>query len=479
MSIMETILMYKQIQTVRRNKGTPSSLEYWESMINKYTLEFYGKEAKELLDTWKAMLLQINFHWKADIEQFISHLVSKIDSFRASQIDNAFNEFQNETAQLKNQSEVVKSQSETPKAQGEMLRTPNEMPRTEDELPKAQYEIQREHSDIQGAHHGIPESKCNIQKMECETERIQSRRNDMQAQNDLPENSANNMSNAQEMLLMNNSEQANEMLKMNNEALNNDIQMNLIPKVSNMIDILRPVNPSNEMQDMINNKISLIDHMSDISNNIEMNNVIKNLRVSDGIRMNKMNEAIEKNNNVHMNCILNKENPISEKKNVLESNRTPIGKYNAVLEVRLPICPEEIFLDPREIDLSLLKRRGKGIKGVEEQLISEHLKIFIDQQQKVEMAKWIIIIRDFKEISRKMYDSREYGGRKQLEKYIEVYEKLKGIAEKYGKDFDEVCKIFGQVCGSLNLTEEYLKGGQVNLWNELEDLALNHQEGGR
>ena len=57
--------------------------------------------------------------------------------------------------------------------------------------------------------------------------------------------------------------------------------------------------------------------------------------------------------------------------------------------------------------------------------------------------------------------------------FVEISQQLTTIAEKYGKDLEEVNKIFTQVSCNYGDLEQYLITNESNLlWNPLEDYAL-------
>lgn len=53
---------------------------------------------------------------------------------------------------------------------------------------------------------------------------------------------------------------------------------------------------------------------------------------------------------------------------------------------------------------------------------------------------------------------------------------LQELMQKYGKPEGEICQMLAKVSGSLLSLEKLLKGEKVEMWTDLEDLALQRSE---
>lgn len=89
------------------------------------------------------------------------------------------------------------------------------------------------------------------------------------------------------------------------------------------------------------------------------------------------------------------------------------------------------------------------------------------------IAKYLIIIRDYKNPSRNIQDYHEYGNRRRLEQYVDISKKLEELSEKNGMSFDEICLLYSKAFGNMVYLEEYIQGKSMKLWDTLKDAVSN------
>lgn len=144
-------------------------------------------------------------------------------------------------------------------------------------------------------------------------------------------------------------------------------------------------------------------------------------------------------------------------------------KFSPHLQVLLPDLGSA-FVSPRNLDLNELSKKirgpGRVLVPVQE----------VELPKSAAEAKYWVVTNDLRKRTKCVKDVRQFGGRARMEKYFELNERLEDLGAEYKVSFSVLCNAFGQACGDISALERHLKGESVQMWNELEDLALAHPE---
>lgn len=97
-------------------------------------------------------------------------------------------------------------------------------------------------------------------------------------------------------------------------------------------------------------------------------------------------------------------------------------------------------------------------------------------EDNMKITKHLIISKDLSANTTTVRDMRDVCPPEAEPVFEKLDSKLEEFMKKYNKSMEELLALLGQMSGSVAELERYLKGENVSLWKEIEDMALQHPE---